>query len=254
MRADKFFAEKFSSRTKAAEAIDRGLIKVNGKRIKPSDEVTAEDKIEFIEAEEYFVSNGGYKLSKALRDFSFNPGGMVFADIGASTGGFTDCLLQRGAKRVYCVDVGESLLSEKLSGRSDIVSIQNCNARYLDKSYFADPLSGATIDVSFISLKLILPAAERILSDGGIIFALIKPQFECENKNIGKSGIVSREAHAKIISSIYSAALDLGLSPVNITNAPIRVKKNIEYIIMLVKGGRSALSREEILSRASRLS
>jgi len=254
MRADKFFAEKFTSRTKAAEAIERGLVKVNGKFIKPSDEVAEGDSYEFISPEEYFVSNGGYKLSKAFKDFSFNPSGMIFADIGASTGGFTDCLLQRGAKKVYCVDVGESLLSEKLSGRKDIVCIQNCNARYLDKSYFSDHISGVTIDVSFISLKLILPAAERILSDGGVIFALIKPQFECENKNIGKSGIVSRAAHPKIISSIYGEAVKIGLAPVNITNAPIREKKNIEYIIMLVKGGLSALPREEILKRASVLS
>lgn len=253
MRADKFLADKFSSRTKAAEAIERGLVKVNGKTIKPSDDIREGDEIVFIEAEESFVSNGGYKLSKAFKDFSFSPKDMIFADIGASTGGFTDCLLKNGAKKVYCVDVGESLLAEELKSRKDVVSIENINARYIDKSLFSDPIGGATVDVSFISLKLVLPAVRDILTDDGAILALIKPQFECENKNIGKSGIVSKCAHAKIISSIYDFAVKNGLSPMNITNAPVREKKNIEYVILLAKGGRKPLTKDEILKRAARL-
>jgi len=256
MRADKFFAEKFSSRTKAAEAIEKRLVKVNGKFIKPSDDVKETDETEFLSAEEYFVSNGGYKLSKAFKDFSFSPRGMAFVDIGASTGGFTDCLLQNGARKVYCVDVGESLLSDKLKGREDVIIIENCNARYLDGSYFSEEISGVTIDVSFISLKLVLPAARDILSNDGVIFALIKPQFECGNINIGKSGIVKKSAHAKIISSICRFSSENGLYPVNITNAPVREKKNIEYVIMLKKSESAfskGLSQEEILERAARL-
>jgi len=253
MRADKFFADRFSSRTKAAEAIERGLIKVNGKFIKPSDDVSEGDDILFIKAQEQFVSNGGYKLSKALKDFSFSPAGMIFADIGASTGGFTDCLLQNGAKKVYCVDVGESLLDEKIKADKRVISIENCNARYMDKSYFPDEIAGVTADVSFISLKLVLPAAADILKDGGVIFALIKPQFECENKNIGKSGIVSKSAHKKIISSIYDFCIENSLAPMDITNAPIREKKNIEYVAFLVKGGKAPLKKEEFLMRAANL-
>lgn len=256
MRADKFFAEKFSSRTKAAEAIEKRLVKVNGKFIKPSDDIKEGDEIEFLSAEEYFVSNGGYKLSKAFKDFSFSPRGMVFADIGASTGGFTDCLLQYGAKKVYCIDVGESLLSDKLKGREDVEVIENCNARYLDGSYFSEDVSGVTIDVSFISLNLVLPAARDILAENGVIFALVKPQFECGNKNIGKSGIVSKAAHPKIISSIYRFCVDHGLAPINITNAPIREKKNIEYVMMLKKSENAVFEsvlQEEILKKAARL-
>lgn len=252
MRADKFLADKFSSRTKAAEAIEKGLVKVNGKAIKPSDDIKEGDCIEFIEAEESFVSNGGYKLSKALKDFSFSPKGMTFADIGASTGGFTDCLLKNGAKKVYCVDVGESLLSEELKNRADVVCIENCNARYIEKALFPEQINGATVDVSFISLKLVLPAVRDILADDGVILALIKPQFECENKNIGKSGIVSKTTHAKIIASVYDFSIKNGLFPLDITNAPIREKKNIEYVILLSRCGKP-LIKEEILKRAARL-
>ncbi len=253
MRADKFFSEKFSSRTKAAEAIEKGLVTVNGKKIKPSDDVKETDEIEFVTPDEYYVSNGGYKLGKALREFSCSVKGLVFADIGASTGGFTDCLLQNGAKKVYCVDVGESLLDPSLAGREEIVQMQNTNARFLTAADFPDPLDGLVIDVSFISLKLILPVAEKILKEGGIAFALIKPQFECENKNIGKSGIVKRQAHAKIISSIYDFALSCGLSPLNIVNAPVREKKNIEYVVMLLKAKGKGIPKEEILRRAGEI-
>lgn len=246
MRADKFFADKFSSRTKAAEAIERGMVTVNGKTIKPSDEISEKDEFEILQPDEYFVSNGGYKLSRALREFSFDCRGMVFADIGASTGGFTDCLLQNGAKKVYCIDVGESLLDKSLAGRKDIVQIQNCNARYLTRGDFSEKIDGCTIDVSFISLKHILPAADEILCDGGVIFALIKPQFECEKKNIGKSGIVNRAAHAKIVADIYDFAAARGLSPQHMTNAPIREKKNVEYVMMMKKGAKTSFDRGKI--------
>ena len=107
MRADKFFAEKFGSRTKAAEAIERGLVLVNGKPVRPKDEVAPSDDFRFVQPDEYFVSNGGYKLARALNEFSYDCTGKIFADLGASTGGFTDCLLQRGAEKVYAVDVGK---------------------------------------------------------------------------------------------------------------------------------------------------
>lgn len=246
MRADKFFADKFSSRTKAAEAIERGMILVNGKSLKPSDEVNENDEFEILQPDEYFVSNGGYKLSKALKEFSFDCRGLVFADIGASTGGFTDCLLQNGARKVYCIDVGESLLDKSLVGREEIVQMQNCNARYLKRGDFSENIDGCTIDVSFISLKHILPVAEEILCEGGVVFALIKPQFECEKKNIGKSGIVNRAAHAKIVSDIYDFALEYGLSPQFLTNAPVREKKNVEYVMMMKKGAKATLGRRKI--------
>lgn len=233
MRADKFFAEKFGSRTKSAEAIENGLVLINGKRIKPKDEITGKEEISFVQSEESFVSNGGYKLSRALKSFGFSVQNMVFADIGASTGGFTDCLLQNGAKKVYAIDVGESLLHNSLQNNDKIVKMENVNARYLDASSFADIIDGVSIDVSFISLKLILPAIKEILSSNGVAFLLIKPQFECEKKNIGKSGIVHPSAHAKIVKSVVEFCIEIGLYPLAIVNAPIRKGKNVEYVLQV---------------------
>ena len=231
MRADKFFAEKFGSRTKAAEAIEKGLVLVNGKTIKSKSEIKEDDVITFVQAEASFVSNGGYKLHRAITEFKFEVKGKVFADIGASTGGFTDCLLQNGAKRVYTVDVGESLLHESLLGDNRIVQMENTNARYLTKQDFPEKLDGVVTDVSFISLRLIFPVIKEILSEEGSALVLIKPQFECEKKHIGKSGIVTPSAHAGIVDKVLSYLTENGLYPHAIINAPIRKGKNIEYIL-----------------------
>ena len=231
MRADKYFAEKFGSRTKSAEAIEKGLVLVNGKRIRPKDEISGTEEILFPVAEESFVSNGGYKLSRAIKAFNFDCKDKVFVDIGASTGGFSDCLLQNGAKKIYAVDVGESLLHERLANDSRIIKMDNTNARYLTKSEFPERIDGVTIDVSFISLKLILSAIKEILGAEGDGLLLIKPQFECEKKNIGKSGIVHPSSHSKIVKSIVDFCLEIGLFPVEIINAPIRKGKNIEYVL-----------------------
>ena len=229
MRADKYFAEKFGSRTKAAEAIEKGLVLVNGQPIKSKTEISEEDEITFLKAEENFVSNGGYKL------FSFDCSGKVFADIGASTGGFTDCLLQNGAKRVYAVDVGESLLHERIAKNEKVIVMDNTNARYLTKADFKEDIDGIVTDVSFISLKHIFPVIKEILSESGTAFVLIKPQFECENKHIGKSGIVSMQYHVKIVEKVLKDLTESGLFPVAITNAPIRKGKNVEYVLSCSK-------------------
>ena len=242
MRADKFFAENFGSRTKSAEAIENGLVLVNGKRIKPKDEIIGDEEVVYIKSEESFVSNGGYKLSKALKTFDFSVENTVFADIGASTGGFTDCLLQNGVKKVYAVDVGESLLHSSLQNHPQIVKMENVNARYLKNSDFLDPIDGVSIDVSFISLKLILPAIKEILTPNGVAFLLIKPQFECEKKNIGKSGIVHPSAHSKIVKGIVEFCIQLGLYPFAIVNAPIRKGKNIEYVLQVRPYDKGAVS------------
>ena len=231
MRADKYFAEHFGSRTKAAEALDRGLVLVNGKVIKPKTEIKETDEITFVQADELFVSNGGYKLDRALKAFAFDCMGKIFADIGASTGGFTDCLLQNGAKKVYTIDVGESLLHESLQGDTRIVQMENTNARYLKKTDFLDEIEGVVTDVSFISLRLIFPTIKEILRADGSAFVLIKPQFECENKHIGKSGIVAPSAHADIVEKVLRYLTENGLYPHGIVNAPIRKGKNIEYVL-----------------------
>ncbi len=253
MRADKYLAEKFGSRTKAAESIEKGLVLVNGRTVLPKTEIKETDEITFVEAEESFVSNGGYKLSRALNAFDFDPSGLVFADIGASTGGFTDCLLQRGAAKVYAVDVGESLLHERLQGDSRIVAKENVNARYLTKEDFDEDLDGVVADVSFISLRLIFPVIKEILKEDGWAFVLIKPQFECEKKRIGKSGIVSPAAHKDIVKKVLGYLLDSGLYPFAIVNAPVRKGKNIEYVLSIRARQKGAKTEEALLEEVKRL-
>ncbi len=247
MRADKFFAEKFGSRTKAAEAIEKGLVLINGKEIKPKYEIGDADLITFIEADETFVSNGGYKLDRAIKTFHINCNNKIFVDIGASTGGFTDCLLQNNAKKVYAVDVGESLLHEKLRNEKRIISMENTNARYLKKENFFDVIDGIVTDVSFISLRLIFPVIKEVLKEDGEAVVLIKPQFECENKHIGKSGIVAPSAHASIVDRVLLYAEENGLYPHGIINAPIRKGKNIEYVLYIRKTIKGAKLRKDVL-------
>lgn len=249
MRADKFFAEKFGSRTKSAEAIEKGLVLINGKPVRVKDEVKETDEITFLEAEESFVSNGGYKLQRALTVFGFDCKDKIFADIGASTGGFTDCLLQHSAKKIYTVDVGESLLAPSLLKSGKIIQMENTNARYLQKTDFADKLDGVVVDVSFISLKLIFPTVARILKSDGDAFVLIKPQFECEKMNIGKSGIVHTAAHPEIVKKVIGYAVECGLYPFAITNAPVKKGKNIEYILHCKPTFTNALSTQNVVDR-----
>ncbi len=247
MRADKFFAEKFGSRTKAAEAIEKGLVRINGKEIKPKYEINDTDIITFIQANETFVSNGGYKLDRAIKTFHLDCNHKIFVDIGASTGGFTDCLLQNNAQKVYAVDVGESLLHEKLQNDQRIVSLENINARYLTKKIFSEEIDGVVTDVSFISLRLIFPVIREILKDNGWAVVLIKPQFECENKNIGKSGIVTPSAHASIVDKVLNYAEENGLYPYGIVNAPVRKGKNIEYVLYIRKTNKGAKLHKDIV-------
>ena len=246
MRADKFFTEKFGTRTKSAQAIERGLVLVNGKTVRPKDEIKGDERIEFVTPKENFVSNGGYKLARALETFPFDCKEKTFVDIGASTGGFTDCLLQNGAKKVYAIDVGESLLHESLQNDPRIVRMENTNARYLSKEDFEEEIYGITIDVSFISLKRIIPAIFEILSENGTAFLLIKPQFECEKKNIGKSGIVHPSAHPKIVKGIVDFCIESGLYPFGIVNAPIRKGKNIEYVLYVKPLSKNAFTSIQI--------
>ncbi|MDE6597263.1 MAG: TlyA family RNA methyltransferase [Clostridia bacterium] len=240
MRADKHLAEKFGSRTKAADAIARGLVIVNGKKIAPSYEIKESDLVEFLNAEEIFVSAGGYKLSKAIKEFGFVAKDKVFADIGASTGGFTDCLLKNGARKIYCIDVGENQLDKSLD-REKLVIIDNFNARNLTADLFAETLDGVVIDVSFISLTYILGAVSGILKDGASVLALIKPQFECESKKVGKNGIVKdKVVHERVIRKVCEYASVCGLSPQKLTTAPQVAGKNLEYVVLLEKNSVSA--------------
>ena len=181
--------------------------------------------------------------------FSFSCKDLVFADIGASTGGFTDCLLQNGAKRVYTIDVGESLLHDSLRGDARIIQMENTNARYLTKADFPEEIDGIVADVSFISLRLIFPVIQELLGENGHAFVLIKPQFECENKHIGKSGIVATSAHADIVKKVLGYAEENGLYPHAIVNAPVRKGKNIEYILHVRPTYVRALDKQSVLNQ-----
>lgn len=238
MRIDLYLKDKFGSRNKAANAVSDGLVLVNGKTVSSSYEVKDGDDITFLTPDVSFVSAGGYKLHKALKDFNFSVKDGIFADIGASTGGFTDCLLQNGAKKVFCIDVGESQLDDSLKDKN-IVIIDSFNARNLTRDTFKEKLSGAVIDVSFISLTYILGAVSEVLEVGASVLALIKPQFECGTHKVGKNGIVRElSQRKKIIAKICEHSKSVNLAPVEITNAPVIKGKNIEYIIRLEKGGK----------------
>lgn len=252
MRIDKFLAERFGSRTKAATAINKGLVLVNGKTVTPSYEYADIDELQIIQAEESYVSVGGYKLGKALKDFNFSVKDKVFADIGASTGGFTDCLLQNGARKVYCIDVGACQLDKSLINEKTVV-IDNFNARNLNESLFKEKLDAITVDVSFISLTYILKAVSDVLEEGANVLALIKPQFECESGKVGKNGIVrDSKTRERIIYKIFNFANTCGLVPQKITNAPIVSGKNLEYVILLEKGSKSQFN-EKLLIKSVKL-
>lgn len=248
MRADKFLAGQFGSRSKARQAIDGGLVLRNGVPLLPKDDVNEDDSLEFLAREDGYVSMGGYKLARGLDAFGVKIGG-VYADLGASTGGFTDCLLQRGAARVYCVDVGTSQLDERIAGDPRAVVMDKTNARYLTAESFPEPVGGITADLSFISLRLILPAVSAILPPAGEAFVLFKPQFECEGRGIGKSGILPTEKHPPLLASFYDFSCALDLVVVNAVPAPIRPKKNVEYVLYLKKGG-VPMGKEAFLNAA----
>ena len=251
MRADKYFAEKFGSRTKAKEILEKGLVLRGGKPLSPKDSVAETDEFIFLPAE-YFVSGGGKKLARGLDVFGVPPQGMVFADLGASTGGFTDCLLRRGARRVYCVDVGESQLDSNLAADERVVVMDRTNARYLTKESFPEEIQGVVSDLSFISLKLVLPAVEKILPENGNAFVLFKPQFECGGKGLGKSGILPRKFHGELLRDFYAFCFELGLAVQNIVNAPLCERKNVEYIVHLKKGA-APVSEWEFIQKISQL-
>ncbi len=252
MRADKLFAERFGSRTKAKEALEKGLVLLNGKPVSPKDTVNETDAFIFLSEAETFVSAGGKKLARGLDVFGISVKDGIFADFGASTGGFTDCLLQRGAKRVYCVDVGESQLAPRLASDSRVVVKDKTNARYLKKEDFPETIGNIVSDLSFISLKLVLPAIEKILPQQGNAFVLFKPQFECGGVGLGKSGILPHKYHGELLRDFYAFCIGLHLAPQNIVNAPVIKKKNIEYIVHLIKGGK-AVSEWEFMQKIPKI-
>ena len=248
MRLDKYLSDgSFSSRSKAARAIERGLVLLNGRKAKPSDDVKETDSVVILDAEESYVSEGGYKWAKAVREFQVEIRGKVWIDIGASTGGFTDVLLKNGAEYVYAVDVGRSQLDPRIASDERVCIMDEINARNLSVFDFARRPDGVVTDVSFISLTYILPVVADLLEKNGEVLALIKPQFECGAQALDKHGIVKDCALRRLaIDKIFDCAFSCGLAPVNIIVAPVRARKNVEFIIYLKKGA-VARNKEEIV-------
>lgn len=237
-RIDKLLIEKgiADSRQKAQALILEGKIFVDGNRIeKPGRLVSTDSEISLLGEEIPYVSRGGLKLEAALKEFDIKVMGKVAMDVGASTGGFTDCLLRFGAKKVYAIDVGYGQLAWPLRKDPRVVPIEKVNIRYMERSAIKEEIDIATIDTSFISLEKVLPAVKKFLSAEGEIVALIKPQFEVGKGEVGKGGVVKEEEkRIRVIEKIKKLAEDLGLKVSGLMRSPILGHKgNVEYLIYL---------------------
>ena len=226
------------SREKARALIMAGTVLVNGEREdKPGSFFPEDVKLSLKGKQLRYVSRGGLKLEKALDVFQICLKGKVCFDAGASTGGFTDCMLQNGAAKVYAADVGYGQLDWKLRNDDRVVCMEKFNVRYLTPSDIGETCSFASIDVSFISLTLIIPGVASVLSDDGEIVSLIKPQFEAGREKVGKKGVVKeKKTHAEVIEKVVRFVLEQGLVPSGLDFSPVKGPEgNIEYLLHIVK-------------------
>lgn len=223
-----------ATRSKAQALIKAGHVLVDGKPAQKAGQLcTTEQQIEITGEYCPYVSRGGLKLEKALRDFGVDPAGLVCSDSGASTGGFTDCLLQKGAKKVFAIDVGSDQLVDKIRSDPRVVVMEQTNIRYVTPEDIAEPLDLSVVDVSFISLQLVLPAIARLLKpDSGQVLCLIKPQFEAGKENLGKKGVVrDPSVHKQVLDGFISFASALGFAVLGLTYSPVRGPEgNIEFL------------------------
>ncbi|NLW42337.1 MAG: TlyA family RNA methyltransferase [Tissierellia bacterium] len=247
-----------NSREKAKRLIMAGKMYVGEQKVlKPGDMFEEGTIFTLRGEEEKFVSRGGYKLEKALEEFDINLKGKICGDFGASTGGFTDCMLQNGASKVYAIDVGYGQLDWKIRSNPNVVTIERTNIRHLDNKLIDEKLDFISIDVSFISLTLILPKAFEILDDNGSIVGLIKPQFEASKSEVGKKGIV-RDDKVKInaINKIFEFVVSANYTIKNLTFSPITgAGGNIEFLIEISKNGASIQKEmvEEVVRSSNHL-
>ncbi|GBE41023.1 hemolysin A [bacterium BMS3Bbin09] len=236
------------SREKAKALIIAGEVLVNGivtdkagAQMTPDSELTIKNKMPF-------VSRGGLKLEQAVNEFNIDLKAKTAMDVGASTGGFTDCILQHGASKVYAVDVGYGQFDWKLRNDKRVVLLEKTNIRYLEKSSVPDGIDIATIDVSFISLTKVIPNVLEFLKPEGEIVALIKPQFEAERKDIGKGGVIKDESkRLEIVENIKDWSEKAGLDVIGTTTSPIKGPKgNVEYLIYLKKRNPAPIKRQNL--------
>ncbi len=235
-RLDKVVTERglFKSRSQAKRSIMAGLVYVNQELVdKAGTKINPDASIKIKRELHPYVSRGGLKLEKAVEAFDLNLKNKIVVDIGASTGGFTDCALQNGADKVYAIDVGYNQLAWKLRSDERVISMEKTNARYLDQDDIGQLGDVGTVDVAFISLTKILPALKRLLKDDAEIMALIKPQFEAGPDKVGNNGLVKDPTiHQEVIEKILYFALGINLIPIGLDYSPITGGKghNIEYL------------------------
>lgn len=236
VRLDTLLMERglVTSREVGRRLIMAGEVLVNGQpALKPGMAVALDAEIA-LKARPRFVSRGGEKLAAALARFAIDPHGWICADVGASTGGFTDCLLQAGAAKVYAIDVGQGQLAWSLRQDERVVVMENVNARYLES--LPEPIDLACVDVSFISLRLILPAVRRWLTTEGQVVALVKPQFEAGRGQVSRGGVVrDPEVHRRVLHKVIACGLELDLAPRGLMPSPLRGPAgNTEFLLWLM--------------------
>lgn len=226
------------SREKAKALIMAGQVYVNGqKELKSGAQIKPTDAIEVRGSKMPYVSRGGFKLEKAMQSFPLTVENKVCMDIGASTGGFTDCMLQNGASKVYAIDVGYGQLAWKLRSDERVVNMERTNFRNVTKADIPEPIGFASVDVAFISLKLILPVMHTLLEEHGQSVCLIKPQFEAGREKVGKKGVVrDKSTHIEVVNDITRFALECGFTFKGLDFSPIKGPEgNIEYLMFLEK-------------------
>lgn len=232
------------TREKAKALIMAGSVYLNGqKALKGGAAVKDTDIIEVRGAVNPYVSRGGLKLHKAVQNFGLSLEGCVCMDIGASTGGFTDCMLSNGAAKVYAIDVGYGQLAWKLRCDERVVNMERTNFRYVTHEQIPEQVDFASVDVSFISLRKILPVMRELLRDDGRAVCLIKPQFEAGRENVGKKGVVrDRAVHESVVASITEFAVESGFNVCNVDFSPIKGPEgNIEYLMLVEKSDSAAM-------------
>ena len=243
-----------SSRDNAKRTIMAGLVTVDGiVETKSGQKFDVDSEFKVKDKLLKYVSRGGLKLEKAIQSFNIKLNGCYAVDMGASTGGFTDCMLMNGALKVYALDVGYGQLDCKLRVDPRVINMEKTNIRYLDTTLIEEPIDFISIDVSFISLRHMFPVASKILKDTGAIMCLIKPQFEAGREQVGKKGIVrDSKVHVEVIENVIGYASDNGLYPHGLDYSPVKgTKGNIEYLLYLRKTESSEkISPQEVVNIA----
>jgi len=257
-RIDVLLVEKgfFESREKAKASIMAGIVYVDNQKVDKAGEEVKEDAVIEVRGNACpYVSRGGLKLEKAVNNFGLILQDKICMDMGASTGGFTDCMLKNGAKKVYAVDVGYGQLDWKLRTDDRVVCMERTNVRYLTENEVPDKLDFVSIDVSFISLTKVLPVAYNLTSENGEVVCLIKPQFEAGREQVGKKGVVrDSKVHQEVIEKVVNFSIEIGFKTKKLSFSPIKGPEgNIEFLLYLSKTEENEINIEEVVDSSKEL-